>query len=288
MKPLNEYITGNVFEGYGGLGVNESILSDPDLTVSRSVEINDILKKHYCATSLKKADWDGNTLRLIYDGYGYLYELQDLMDELSCKSICVYPQIVIRETPVLDGLSIKCATRCQVSGSIVKNCLFEDGAWTYRTSRMGISFTAPKNGFLEISDTTIKSAYLKFANVERAKLLRNNFDDVERLTLTYVGKMIQKIVEKWNLCTIKDGEIKTYPYPAGQFDPNMDPLKALGLDKHFKNLTQLQIATKTGGDKNYILFEKNTSRKATDFEVTTYKPMNNGWTAMIVHCANML
>lgn len=290
MMQLNEYLAEQFlmpFPGEAGEGAILEGIMNPEDDAIQAVEVDSLLKKHYCHTGLKSHKWIGSQLQLIYDGYGYLYEFNDLAKDLGCKRFKVYPQAIIRETPVLDNVHLEVATRIQISDCKITNCSFEDGCFP-GTGRMGCYVGADKSGNLTIKDSTFNVKHLVLRNVTKAQLSGNDFSQVESLALTGVGPLIQRIVEKWNICTIDKNSFTSYPRPKGEFNPNIDPIKLLGLDKHFKNLNRLAIALGTSGNNNYILYTKDTTYKKFDWGVDTYQEMSNGWKMLLMRDARCL
>ncbi len=290
MKSLNSFLTEDIynpFDGIGGSGaVFEGVMNNAEQDVVDSVELTSILKKHGSQSFLKDAKWDdrGRALRLIYDGYGYMYEVQDLAADLKCNEIRVYPQAIIRETLSLKNMYLGAATQIRFDDACkIENCVLADGDWTYNVGRGGITLRADKSGNLEVRNSTFKCKRLKMSGVTKAKLQGNDFNEVEYLALTNVGPTIQRIIERWNFCTIKNNSFTSYPYPKGQFSPDIDPIKELGLDRHFKNLDTLCIAISTNGDKKYIRYERESTYKRFDWGVDKLETLSNGWQLTLIN-----
>ena len=258
----------------------ESILR-PDDDIVQSVEVESILKKH--GWWYKNVKWEGKTLVVINSGERvYLDELDEVAEELNCRSFRVYPWAVISAKKPLDGLTIQAETRIDITAPKVTGCKFI-------TKQMGVTITKPKDTpKLVVTNCDFNTRHVSFDRMDGVTLSGNNFNDVEFLTLKHVGPKIEKIVLGWNLVTNNKGKWSTYPYPKGQPDPNMDPFKDLGLDKHFKNLTDLNIALGTGGNDEYISFSTRYKRRAHDWGVRTQVNLNSGWQCNVINDARCI
>ena len=250
----------------------ESIIR-PDVEVEQAVELMPVLKKHHWY--VKDAYWVGKTLRVVFDGRGYMEEFDEVAEELHCKNFSVYPWAIITSKKPLDGFTITAETRLDITAPELKGCRL--------TSKQGTMITTPKGAQkVKIINCDFLSRRLCFNNTDGMTLTGNNFNDVEMLVLKHVGPKIEKIVLGWNLVTNNKGKWTTYPRPSGSPNPDMDPFKDLGLNKHFKNLTDLDIALGTGGEDDYISFSTRYKRGRYDWGVMGQVDLTNGFQCNII------
>lgn len=258
----------------------ESILR-PDDDILQAVEFEDVLKKY--GWWYKSAKWEGKTLCISYPSERvYLDDLDKVAAELKCRSFKIYPWAIIKTSDPLDGLEIQAETRIDITAPKVTGCRF--------TARQGVSMTQPKDiRKLEVANCDFNTSHLCFDKMDGVTLSGNNFNQITSLTLKHVGSKIEKIVLDWNLVTIDSkGRWSTYPYPKGQPDPNMDPFKLLGLNKHFKNLTDFHIAAGTSGEDDYISFSTRYKRGAHDWGVMKQVNLNSGWQCNVIKDARCI
>lgn len=251
----------------------ESILR-PEIDVEQAVELMPILKKHHWY--VKDAYWKGKTLRVVFDGRGYMDEFDEVAEELQCKNFSVYPWAIIASKKPLEGFTIDAETRIDITAPKLKGC-------SLTTKSMAITINCPKNvQKVEVTNCDFHSHTLCFDNTNGMTLVGNDFNDVTRLSLKHVGPRIEKIVLGWNLVTNHKDRWTTYPRPSGEPDPNMDPFKDLGLNKHFKNLTDLNIALGTGGNDCYISFSTSYKRGRYDWGVMNQVDLTNGFQCNVI------
>lgn len=250
----------------------ESILR-PEIDVKHAVEIVSILRKH--GWYVKDAYWKGGTLCIVFDGRGYMDDFDEVAEELQCKNFNIYPWAIITSKKPLDGFTIEAATRLDITAPELKGCRLSSTQGTTITASKGIQK-------VKVINCDLLSKSLCFNNTDGMTLTGNNFNDVEILTLKHVGPRIEKIVLGWNLVTNNKGRWTTYPRPSGEPDPNMDPFKDLGLNKHFKNLTDLNITLGTGGNDCYISFSTSYKRGRYDWGVMNQVDLTNGFQCNVI------
>lgn len=251
----------------------ESILR-PEIDVMQAVELKPILRKH--GWFVKEAHWEGNMLRLVFDGRGYMDDIDEVSAELNCKKFSVYPWAIITSKTPMDGYTIEAETRIDITAPKLTGCKLS-------TKQMAVMITKPKNvSKLEVTNCDFNTHSVCFSNMDGVTLSGNNFHEVEFLTLKHVGPKIEKIVLGWNLVTNYKGKWTTYPRPTGKPDPNMDPIKDLGLYKHFKNLTDLKIALGTTADDDYISFSNRYKRGRYDWGTDAQLDLTNGWQCNVI------
>lgn len=248
----------------------ESILNIGDLEddVRRGAELPGVLKKYRWDTI--SADWTGpKSIKLAFDGRGYMPYASKVISELQVDKIEVYPWAIVSTTQALKDCEIIAKTRCDVRTTApIENCRFE--------GPMGIMLQ-PKLGTLELKNVKIGSQNLRLDNIERGKFVGCDFSEVTRLTLTHVGPKIQNIIESWNIALIRGNEIVGYPYPKERPHGDLDPLKTLGLDKYFKNLTYFAVCCETYGNSGALIFNKKDKVKSGDWDVACVYEFNSGW-----------
>lgn len=258
----------------------ESILR-PDDDVTQSVEFEAVLKKY--GWWYKTAKWEGKTLCVSYPSERvYLDDLDKVAEELHCRSFKIYPWAIIKTSGPLDGLEIQAGTRIDITAPKVTGCKF--------TAQQGVTISPQKDTRkLEVTNCDFNTTRLCFDRMDGVALSGNNFNQITYLTLKHVGSKIERIVLGWNLITIDPkGRWSTYPYPKGQPDPNMDPFKSLGLNKHFKNLTDFAVAAGTGGDDEYISFSTRYKQGAHDWGVMKQVNLNSGWQCNVIKDARCI
>lgn len=257
----------------------ESILR-PEMDVEQAVELMPILKKHHWC--VKAAYWKGTTLRVVFDGRGYMDEFDEVAEELNCKKFSVYPWAIITSKKPLNGFTIDAETRIDITAPELNGCKLS-------TKQMAVMISNPKGvQKVKVINCDFDTHAVCFNNMDGITLTDNNFNDVTTLTLKHVGPKIEKIVLGWNLITNHKGRWSTYPRPAGKPDPNMDPFKDLGLNKHFKNLTDFNVALGTSADDDYISFSTRYKRKSSDWGVVRQLELTNGWQCNIINDARCL
>lgn len=251
----------------------ESILR-PEQDIEHAVEIKSILRKYYW--TVKDAYWKGNTLRVVFDGRGYMDDFDKVAEELNCKSFSVYPWAIIKSDTPLEGFSIDAETRLDITAPEIRGCKLQ-------ANQQRVKITNPDGvKKVKVVNCDFITNHLCFNKMDGVTLSGNNFRDVKVLTLTHVGPKIEKIVLGWNLVTNAKGGWRTYPAPPGKPDPNMNPFKDLGLDKHFKNLTDLNIASELGADDMYITFSDNYKRGPHDWGVFAQVNLTSGWQCNVI------
>lgn len=253
----------------------ESILR-PDAigtAVQQTVEVEAVLKKH--RWFYKSYRWEGKTLKVIFDGRGYMDDFGAVAEELGCKSFDIYPWAIISGVKQLDGFEIKAATRLDITCNDIQNSSLTAGHCV-------TIFAPKKNEKVKLVRNDIHSGHFRLDGIDGATMVGNDFDEVDFLTLRKIGPKIEKIVLGWNLVTNYKDRWTTYPRPAGKPDPAMDPLKSLGLDKHFKNLTDFTVALTTGGNDDYITFSTRYKQKRHDWGIDELIDLDNGFQAKVV------
>lgn len=259
----------------------ESILRPDDLDndTVQVAEIESIFKKYHWRP--KSYSWEGKTLKIVFDGRGYMDDFDKVAAELHCKNFNIYPWALITSSTPLDGFKITAETRLDITCSEVKNCDL--------TADIQVEIIAPRaNEKIKLIRNDIHSYSMRLQGIDGATMVGNDFSDVKRLTLAHVGPKIERIVLGWNFVTSTKGHWSTYPYPKGDPDPAMDPFKSLGLDKHFKNLEYLNIAAGTGGTDDYIFFTTNHGYKSTDWDIQKTMKLNNGYLAVVKNDARCI
>ena len=223
----------------------ESVLRpDVDVNAKQIVELDSILKKHHWYP--QSAEWQGNALKLVFDGRGYMDDIDKVAEELHCKNFIIYPWAIITATR-LDGYSLKAATRLDITCADIQNCVLEAG------HRVTISGKSDKDKLKLVRNEFISNA-LRLNKLNGATMVGNDFGRIEDLTITRMGSKIENIVLDWNYITHHKDIWTTYPRPAGKPDPDLNPIKALGLDKHFRNLQKLTLSLSCSGDDSYLRF----------------------------------
>ena len=259
----------------------ESILR-PDDDLTQAVEYESVLKKY--GWRYKTAKWEGKTLCISYPGERvYLDNLDEVATELHCRSFKIYPWAIIKASGPLDGISVQAETRIDITAPKITGCKF-------KTNQMGVTITQPNNiRKLEVTNCDLDTTRLCFDRMDGVTLSGNNFNQITNLALKHVGSRIERIILGWNIVTINSkGKWSIYPHPKGQPDPNMDPFKSLGLDKHFKNLTDFNIAAGTGGDDEYISFSTRYKRGPHDWSVMKQVNLNSGWQCNVIKDARCI
>lgn len=261
----------------------ESVLR-PDQTdrdISRQVELMPLLKKYHWF--VKSARWDGDTVKLVFDGRGYMDDFERVAEELQCCSFDVYPWAIISGVKKLDGFALKAATRLDIRCDDIQNCKLIAG---HR-----VTIRPDKTKIIKMVRNSFETHALRLNNFDRTVLASNNFNQIEQLTIDHFGSKVNNIVLNWNVITQKDNKWVTYPRPTGQPDPSIDPLRTLGIDKHFKNLDNVKIALNTGGDDCYIDLNSpsaNYRHKQFDWGVDKIVDYNNGWQLAVIRDARCI
>lgn len=253
----------------------ESILRpNADVQVMQQVELDAILKKHHWY--VESAYWQGNALKITFDGRGYMDNIDKVAEDLKCKNFIVYPWAIVSAAK-LDGYSIKAGTRLDITCQDIQNCVLEAG------HRVTISGKSDKDKLKLVRNDFVSKA-LRLNNMNGATMVGNDFDQIESLTITRMGPKIEKIVLDWNYVTNNKGAWLTYPRPSGSPDLDLDPIKSLGLDKHFRNLQNFTLSLGCGGSEDYIQFNASGQRryKRFDWGVDGLWDLNNGWQAVVI------
>lgn len=257
----------------------------PDVETSQAVEFEAVLKKYRWL--YKSAKWEGKTLCISDPGNRvYLDDLDKVAEELNCKSFKIYPWAIIETSGTLDGLTIEAGTRIDIKAPKVTGCKLQ----------------CPQQVTIKTPDKSQKPIYTnndfvtKFIDIEGVNGVTfsgNNFNDVIQLELTKVGPKIENIVMSWNFITNKlsGGVWSTYPKPNGAPKMDLDPMKALGLDRHFKNVTRLIIAGgKHSGTQAHLEFVNKGSSQYNHYRDGYYevgmgimdvKYLTSGWQMII-------
>ena len=212
----------------------ESILR-PDDDILQGVEFESVLKKYHWR--YKRAEWQGKTLYVVFDGRGYMDDLDKVAEELNCRSFKIYPWAIINTSGPLDGIVVQAETRIDITAPKVTGCKFIcKQPLTIRPSSKASKPTYSHNDF--------ECEMIEMVGIDGVTFSGNNFNNIDTIHLTKVGPRIEKIVMSWNFITneLKGGIWSTYPRPKGEPKLDLNPLKALGLDKHFKNVKRLQIS----------------------------------------------
>lgn len=251
----------------------ESILNNPEDDLMRVVELKSILRKHEWLL-IKDAYWQNKTIHVVFDGQGYMDDLDEVAEELKCKNFSIYPGAIITSKKPLEGFSIDAQIGFEITAPELRNCKLE-------AKRDRITIINPK-GNIKLTNCDFITRTLCFSDVNDIKLTGNNFDQIENLTLKHIGPKIEKIVLGWNLVTNDKGKWVTYPEPDGKPDPDMNPFKDLGLDKHFKHLTMLNIASEVTGDGKYISFLKQYKYGKHDWGIATQVELTSGWQCNVI------
>ena len=258
----------------------ESILrpSGIDDAVVSEVELQTVLKKYHWFT--ESARFEGDTLKVVFDGRGYMDDFEKVAEALHCKSFDVYPWAII-EAKNLDGYKIKAATRLDITCTNIQNCVLEAG------HRIMISGNNDNDKIKLIRNDFISRA-LCLNRLNGATMAGNDFGQIEDLTITHMGPKIENIALGWNYVTRDKNKWTTYPRPAGKPDPDLDPIKSLGLDKHFKNLKGLTLSLGCSGTEDYIQFNAPGGRpkySRNDWGVDALCNLNSGWQAVAIRDA---
>lgn len=267
MKPLYESILrpGNI---------EDDVIGD--------VELQSILKKY--RWFYESAHFEGKTLKITFDGRGYMDNFEKVATELRCKSFSVWPWAIVRDVDKLDGYELEAGTRLDIYCSDIQNCKLTAG---HRLLISGDSDTSK----LKIVRNQVNSAAMMIQRMNGATMTGNDFNKVTRLTITSPGKAIEKIVLGWNIVSKTNKGWSTYPQPEGKFDPDMDPIKSLGLDKHFRNLDTLTISSGMTAFEDYLQFTAPNYKykyKRSDWGVDFCKTLTNGWQATAIKDARCI
>lgn len=253
----------------------ESILRpDVETHAMQAVELDAILKKYHWY--VKSASWQGNALKVVFDGRGYMDDFEEVSKELKCKNFIVYPWAIINATK-LDGYTISAATRLDITCSDIQNCVLGAG------HRVMISGKNDKDK-IKLVRNEIDSKALRLNNLNGATMTGNDFGQVEDLTITRMGPKIENIVLGWNYVTRNKNAWTTYPRPAGKPDPDLNPIKSLGLDKHFRNIQKFTLSLGCTGNEDYIRFSAPGQYRHGRFDwgVDGLVELNNGWQAVVI------
>lgn len=238
----------------------ESILR-PDDDILQEVELKPVLRKY--GWHVQDAYWKGKTLRLVFDGRGYMDDINEVAEELHCKNFSVYPWAIITSKKPLEGFTIDAETKLDITAPKIKGC-------DLTAKTMGITIIQPNDvRKVEVVNCDFHSFSLCLRNTDGMTLVGNNFDEVTTLDLNNVGPKIEKIVMSWNFITneLCNGVWSTYPYPKGEPKMDLDPMKALGLDKHFKNVNRIDIAGgKRSGHPDHLEFVRAGNRMYDRYE----------------------
>ena len=213
----------------------ESILR-PDDDIESAVELEPILKKY--GWWYKSAIWEGKTL-VISNPHErvYLNDFDKVMEELHCKSIRVWPWALISASGPIDGIEIEAGTRIDITAPKVTGCVLR--------CKQYVTIYQPKENIKPVyTHNDFQTRVLHMDGVDGITFAGNNFDNIEILKLERVGPKIEKIVMSWNFITneLQGGIWSTYPRPKGEPKLDLDPMKALGLNKHFKNINRFEIS----------------------------------------------
>lgn len=255
----------------------ESILRPDSIddTVVGEVELQAVLKRYRWLT--KSARFNGDTLKVVFDGRGYMDDFEKVAEALHCKSFDVYPWAII-EAKNLDGYRIKAATRLDITCANIQNCVLEAG------HRVMISGNNSNDKIKLVRNEFISNA-LRLNRLNGATMVGNDFGQIGNLTITHMGPKIEKIALGWNYVTRYKNAWTTYPRPDGKPDLDLDPLKSLGLDKHFKNLKSLTLSLGCTGTEDYIQFNTPDSPRKYgryDWGVDGLYNLNSGWQTVII------
>jgi len=242
----------------------------PELDVVQGVETESVLKSHHW-WGIQKIEWVGKTLKVVFDGRGYMPELDKVAEELGTKSFLIYPWAIVQDVDKLDGFTIQAATRLDITCGDIENCKLIAG------HALRVIVPKREGGVLKFVRNDVDSLYMGMSGINRGILAGNHLDKINRLVLTHIGPKIEKIVGGWNLLEIKNDKFSTWPRPKGTVDTSLDPLASLGLNKHFKNLDDFSIAKGTGGNDCYINVTKKFPARHGDWGIDRIVELNNGW-----------
>lgn len=245
----------------------ESIMH-PELDVVRGVEAESILKSHHW-WGVKSVEWIGKTLKVIFNGRGYMPDFLEVAEELGTKSFHICPWAIIDDIPELDGFDIRATTKLDIHCPKIKNCTLKAG---HR-----VSIFMKHNGTLDFVRNDIQCTDLLLDNINRGTFVGNKFDEIDRLALSHVGPTIDKRVVSWNILSVHNGKWATWPVPKEKVDLKLDPLKTLGLDKHFKNVKDFKVARSTSSDDIYIWASRGYKRNRYDWGIRALVDLDNGW-----------
>lgn len=262
----------------------ESIMRPNDIEdeVIGDVELQSILKKYHWF--YESAHFEGKTLKIIFNGRGHMDDFEKVATELHCKSFSVWPRAVIRGANKLDGYELEAGTQLDIYCQDIQNCKLTAG---HRLLISGDSNT-PK---LKMVRNQVNSTAMTIRRMNGVTMTGNDFNKVIHLTITNPGKTIEKIVLGWNIVSKTDEGWSTYPRPKGEFDPNIDPIKSLSLDKYFRNLDIFTISFGTTAFEDYLRFTAPNYKykhKKTDWGIDFCKTLTNGWQATAIKDARCI
>lgn len=250
----------------------ESLLDpdDLDVRVLQAAELDSILEKY--VWNVKSARFDGDVLRIIGKDRLVINKFDELAKELHCRKFFMFPQVQLMADE-LDGLELEVETNLQIYCENIKNCVLTAGA--------ALTIQGKPTNKVKMINNTVHAQLMKFLYLNGAVMAGNDFDDVTLLSLEEYGKKIDDRVMSMNLVSKRNGRYSYCPRPEKDVDPKLDPLKWMGLDRHFKNIKQITFALAKDRESDYLCFYRSHPYKQWDWGIQRVEDLDSGWQAVI-------